>query len=74
MLTKKDKQTMIELLDAQYMHYSNMRKNNDISAGDQLVYYSGIETAYNQLLLAAGTGEIITRLDNGKHQIVKFGG
>lgn len=71
MISKKDKQTMIELLDIQYGHYANMRKNNDISASDQLIYYTGIETAYSQLLLAAGDGEIITRLENGKHQIVK---
>lgn len=74
MISKKDKQTIIELLDIQWGHYANMRKNNDVSASDQLIYYSGIETAYNHLLLIAGNGETITRLDNGKHQIVKYRG
>lgn len=74
MISKKDKLTMIELMNIQWKHYKDMATNKTHDEEAQLIYYTGIETAYNQLLLAAGTGQIIIRLDNGKHKIVNYRG
>lgn len=50
----------LSMLDSQYKHYNEyMLCGDHTKAGQQLAYYSGFYTAYNDLLL--GSGLVIIR-------------
>lgn len=69
-MTNETRQHIIKLLDLHAAHLQRLKKEGTPQdAENQRIYYEGIFTAYDHLLI--GSGYVLTRTKAGSHQIEK---